>query len=62
MIIMRRYELTDHDRALIESACGGMPKQRGGGKWNDHRTVLNGIFWVLRSGSEWRDMPERYGK
>jgi transposase len=23
--------------------------------------VLNGIFWVLRSGAPWRDMPERYG-
>ena len=26
----------------------------------DDRRVLNGIFWVLRSGSPWRDMPERY--
>jgi transposase len=23
--------------------------------------VLNGIFWVLRSGAPWRDLPERYG-
>jgi transposase len=27
-----------------------------------HRQVLNGIFWVLRTGAPWRDMPERYGK
>jgi len=27
----------------------------------DDRRVLNGIFWVLRSGSPWRDLPERYG-
>jgi transposase len=27
---------------------------------NDRR-VLNGIFWVLRSGALWRDMPETYG-
>ena len=27
---------------------------------NDHRTVLNGIFWVLRTGAPWRDVPE-YG-
>lgn len=59
MTIIRRYELTDHDWTLIEPL---LPKQRRGGKWNDHRTVLNGIFWVLRSGSAWRDMPERYGK
>lgn len=23
---------------------------------------MNGMFWVLRSGSAWRDVPERYGK
>jgi transposase len=23
--------------------------------------VLNGIFWVLRSGAPWRDLPKRYG-
>ena len=27
----------------------------------DDRRVLNGIFWILRSGSPWRDLPERYG-
>ena len=27
----------------------------------DHRRVLNGILWVLRSGSPWRDLPGRYG-
>jgi len=28
----------------------------------DHRIVLNGILWVLRTGAPWRDLPERYGK
>ena len=27
----------------------------------DDRRVLNGIFWILRSGAPWRDLPERYG-
>lgn len=27
----------------------------------DDRRVLNGIFWVLRSGAPWRDLPERHG-
>jgi transposase len=27
----------------------------------DHRTTLNGILWVLRTGAPWRDLPERYG-
>jgi len=28
----------------------------------EHRRLLNGILWVLRTGAPWRDMPERYGK
>jgi transposase len=28
----------------------------------DHRTVVNGILWILRTGAPWRDLPERYGK
>jgi len=27
----------------------------------DDRSVLNGIFWISRSGAPWRDLPERYG-
>jgi transposase len=27
---------------------------------NDRR-VLNGIFWVLRSGAPWRDLPDSFG-
>ena len=27
----------------------------------DHRTVINGILWMLRTGSPWRCLPERYG-
>ena len=59
MTIVRRFEFSDADWAEIEPL---LPKQKRGGKWNDHRTVMNGMFWVLRSGSSWRDMPERYGK
>lgn len=56
---MRRYEMTDEAWANI---VGLMPKARPGGQWNDHRTVMNGIFWVLNSGAPWRDMPSRYGR
>lgn len=34
---------------------------RRGGRWADHRMVLNGVFWRTRSGSPWRDLPEGYG-
>ena len=55
----RRYEMTDEAFELIEPL---LPVQRRGGRWQEHRTVLNGIFWVLNSGAQWRDMPERYGR
>lgn len=55
----RRYELTDEAWERIESL---LPVQGRGGKWADHRTLLNGIFWVLNAGTPWRDMPDRYGR
>jgi len=33
-----------------------------GRKPTNHRLVLNGIFWVARTGSPWRDLPEEFGK
>ncbi len=55
----RRYELTDEQFERIEDA---LPEVDGRGRpYEDHRKVVNGIFWVLRSGAPWRDLPERYG-
>lgn len=56
---MARYELTDEQWRLL---AGLLPKQGRGGRWLDHRTMLNGMLWILRSGAPWRDLPERYGK
>jgi len=35
------------------------PGGRGSARADDRR-VVNGIFYVLRVGSPWRDLPERY--
>ena len=53
-----RYALTDAEWRLIEPVLPCKP--RGVPRVDDGR-VLNGIFWVLRSGAPWRDLPERYG-
>jgi len=53
-----RYELTDHEWSAIRPMLPNKP--RGVPRVNDRR-VLNGIFWVLRSGAPWRDLPEIYG-
>jgi transposase len=57
--MIRRHELTDAEWALLEPLLPGNPRQ--GHRWADHRTVLNGILWRLRTGAPWRDLPERYG-
>jgi len=53
-----RYELTDHEWTAIRPMLPNKP--RGVPRVNDRR-VLNGIFWVLRSGAPWRDLPVCYG-
>jgi transposase len=53
-----RYELTDHEWAAIQPFLPNKP--RGVPRVNDRR-VLNGIFWVLRSGAPWRDLPDNFG-
>jgi transposase len=55
---MRRYELTEFEWRAIAPLLPNKPR---GVPRVDDRRVLNGIFWVLRSGSPWRDLPERYG-
>ena len=57
---MKRHELTDAQRRRLEPL---LPSERPhtGRPNRSHRTILNGILWVLRTGAPWRDLPERYG-
>lgn len=54
-----RGEVTDKAWAQIEPLLPPMVQR--GGRWRDHRQVLNAILWKLRTGAPWRDLPERYG-
>ena len=58
---MKRCELTDEQWKRLEPL---LPAQKPGtGRPNkDHRQIINGILWVLKSGAPWRDLPECYGK
>ncbi len=55
---MGRYDLTEFEWRVISPLLPNKPR---GVKRVDDRRVLNGIFWVLRSGARWADVPERYG-
>ena len=54
----RRYEITDFEWSIIAPLLPNKPR---GVPRADDRKVLNGIFWRLRTGSPWADIPERYG-
>ena len=57
--MVKRGEITDR---AWERIAPLLPEYgRPGGRWHDHRTVVDGILWKLRTGSPWRDLPERYG-
>lgn len=57
---MNRGDLTNEQ---WERLAPLLPLRKGkkGRPNKDHRLMVNGILWVLRTGAPWRDMPERYG-
>lgn len=55
---MARYKLTEFEWRTIQPL---LPNKPCGVPWVDDRRGVNGIFWTLRSGSPWADLPERYG-
>lgn len=57
--MVRRHELTDAQWELVASLLPGVGAP--GGRWADHRTVVNGVLYRTRTGIPWRDLPERYG-
>lgn len=57
---MNRGDLTDRQWERLRS---WLPAQKPpvGRPAEDHRRIVNGILWILRTGAPWRDLPERYG-
>ena len=55
---MDQYALTDFEWSVIEPLLPNKPR---GVPRVDDRRVLNGIFWVLRTGAPWRALPKAFG-
>ena len=55
-----RHDIEDRSRDLIKDL---LPGQRGqwGGVAEDNRRFVNAVFWVLRTGAPWRDLPPDCG-
>src|SRR5271165_2432317 len=56
-----RWELTEEQWGMVEPVL--RPERRSdnrGRPWHDTRAVLNGVLWVLGTGAQWRELPEKY--
>jgi transposase len=55
-------DMTDDQWKVLEPLIGEMPRRADGrGRpWRGSREVLNAILWILRTGAQWADLPERY--
>lgn len=56
----RRHDISDRVWELLEPNLPGRV-----GSWGkvaqDNRRFINAIFWILRTGAPWRDLPPDYG-
>jgi transposase len=56
-----RWELNDEQWGVVEPVLRPVRRADNRGRpWHDTRAVLNGVLWVLRTGAQWREMPEKY--
>ncbi|MFD6346635.1 IS5 family transposase [Streptomyces roseolus] len=56
---MGRGDLSDADWERLRPF---LPVSNGRcGRWRDHRQVIEGILHRVRTGVQWRDLPERFG-
>ena len=55
-------DLTDEQWTVVQPLIPAPPKRADGrGRPRiDDRAILNGILWIMRTGAQWMDMPERY--
>lgn len=55
-----RHDISDHTWELLQEH---LPGRRGvwGGIAADNRLFINAVFWILRTGAPWRDLPPDYG-
>ncbi len=58
--VYRRHDISDETWALLEPH---LPGRWGvwGGIAEDNRLFINAVFWILRTGAPWRDLPPDYG-
>ncbi len=56
----RRHDLSDEVWSLLEVHLLGR-QGSWGGIARDNRQFINAVFWIMRTGAPWRDLPPDYG-
>jgi transposase len=54
----QRHGLSDSEWRRLEPLMTSWA--RAGRPPNEHRTVLDALLWLGKTGAPWRDLPERY--
>ena len=60
-VILARLLMSDEEWAFFEEFILAI-RGRGGRPASNHRRGLDGVFWIARTGAQWRDLPEEFGK
>ena len=55
-----RHDISDRAWQILEPRLPGGPGKVGRPAQNNRR-FINAVFWVLRTGAPWRDLPPDYG-
>ena len=58
--MQHRHDISNEIWALLEPHLPGQAGQWGGIA-KDNRRFINAVFWILRTGAPWRDLPPSYG-
>ena len=56
----KRHDISDDIWRKIEPHLPGRAGSWGGIA-KDNRSFINAVFWILRTGAPWRDLPPDYG-
>ena len=56
---MTRHRLTDEQWDCIADVFP--PPAKTGRPPSDRRMIVDGILWIMRTGSPWRDLPDEFG-
>ena len=56
----QRHDINDALWSLLEPLLPGRSGSRGR-LAHDNRRFINAVFWILRTGAPWRDLPPSYG-